>query len=60
MARSASGVWLGQRVISVAPASRTRLAVTSRSLERPDWEMQIATSDGFRVTADIACMCGSE
>ncbi|MNR64848.1 hypothetical protein D3C85_1876420 [compost metagenome] len=60
VARSASGVWLGHRVISVAPLSRTRLAVVSRSLERPDCEMQIATSPGLRVTALIACMCGSE
>ncbi|MNG12385.1 hypothetical protein D3C84_959950 [compost metagenome] len=60
MARSASGVWLGHRVIRVAPASRTRLAVISRSLERPDWEMQMATSVGLRVTALIACICGSE
>ncbi|MCY1179684.1 hypothetical protein D9M73_200960 [compost metagenome] len=57
---SAKGVWLGHRVISVAPLSRTRLAVISKSLERPDWEMQMATSPGLRVTADMACICGSE
>ncbi|MNP67279.1 hypothetical protein D3C76_1630920 [compost metagenome] len=57
---SAKGVWLGHKVINEAPLSRTRLAVISKSLERPDWEMQIATSLGLRVTADIACMCGSE
>ncbi|MNY66704.1 hypothetical protein D3C86_2041730 [compost metagenome] len=57
---SANGVWLGHRVINEAPLSRTRLAVISRSFERPDWEMQIATSVGLSVTADIACMCGSE
>ncbi|MNH46768.1 hypothetical protein D3C79_1096900 [compost metagenome] len=57
---SARGVALGHRVIRLAPLSRTRLAVISRSLERPDWEMHTATSPGFKVTADMACMCGSE
>ncbi|MNP55905.1 hypothetical protein D3C76_1505850 [compost metagenome] len=57
---SAKGVWLGHKVIRLAPLSRTRLAVISRSLERPDWEMHTATSPGLKVTADIACMCGSE
>ncbi|MNG39414.1 hypothetical protein D3C84_1274880 [compost metagenome] len=60
MDSSANGVWLGHKVISEAPLSRTRFAVISKSLERPDWEMQIATSVGFKVTADMACMCGSE
>ena len=60
VANSANGVWLGHKVTSVAPLSRTRFAVISRSFERPDWEMQIATSEGLSVTADMACMCGSE
>src|SRR3546814_9625964 len=49
---SANGVWLGHKVISEAPLSRTRLAVINKSLERPDWEMQIATSVGFNVRSE--------
>ena len=33
-------------------ARQRQLAVISKSLERPDWEMQIATSVGFKVAVD--------